>query len=75
MQHQAKLLLDLRGLRCEAGMGVTTAVELSGICKSIYERIEAGGVPGLGNALQLAQFLQMPVEEIWGLAEKEENHG
>jgi hypothetical protein len=56
-------------------MGVTTAVELSGICKSIYERIEAGGVPGLGNALQLAQFLQMPVEEIWGLAEKEENHG
>ena len=41
----------------------------------LLEVIEAGGVPGLGNALQLAQFLQMPVEEIWGLAEKEENHG
>ena len=50
---------------------MTTAVELSGICKSIYERIEAGDLPSLGNALQLAQFLQMPVEEIWGLAEAE----
>lgn len=67
MKDQVKLLIDLRGLRKEAGMPVNTAVELTGICKSIYERIEVGGIPNLANALKLAKFLQMPLEEIWGL--------
>lgn len=69
MKDQVKLLIDLRGLRKEAGMPVNTAVELSGVCKSIYERIETGGLPNLPNALKFARFLQMPVDEIWGLIE------
>jgi DNA-binding XRE family transcriptional regulator len=76
MKDQVQLLLDLRGMRREAGMPLAEVVKLSGVCKSNYERLQNGATPSLDNALKLARFLRMPVEEIWKLKEREQpSHG
>lgn len=68
MRDQVELLLDLRGLRKAAGMPLEQVVKLSGVCKSNYERLQKGATPSLDNALKLARFLQLPVEQIWRLS-------
>lgn len=65
------LTLDLRGLRREAGLTLQAWERLCGVAESNLARYEAGAVPGLLNALKIARFLKMPVEEIWGLEEEE----
>ena len=70
MKGQVKLLLDLRGMRREAKMPLAEVWKLSGIRKSNYARLQNGASPSLDNALKLARFLRMPVEEIWSLADE-----
>lgn len=69
MKDNATLLMDLRSLRQEAGISVKKLEELSGIAHATLDRIEKGQAPSLGIALRYAQFLQLNVEEIWGLKE------
>jgi len=72
MREKAVLMLDLIGMREEAGLGHRKAAKMVGIDDTTYERLEAGGIPSLANALKMARFMQMPVEEIWRLEEEEE---
>lgn len=69
MDSEVELLIDLRGMREEAKVSVERVSELAGIGRSTIARIEMGDMPSLGNALRLARFLKMSVEEIWRLSE------
>ena len=69
MGIDTKLKMDLKTLRTEAGYSVGKVAKLSGIPDSVISRIEVGESPSLGTALRLARFLQVPIEEIWGLDE------
>jgi DNA-binding XRE family transcriptional regulator len=70
MEAQVKLLLDLRGLRKEAGVKLEKVLQQCGLERSVYARCEKGAEPKLGTALKVARLLQMPVEEIWSLADE-----
>lgn len=70
MSEQVKLLLDLRALRIEAGLSVERVAALTGIGRSTLDRMEAGESMNLANALRLAHFLRMPIEEIWALGDE-----
>jgi DNA-binding XRE family transcriptional regulator len=70
MKDQLKLLVDIRGLRREAKVGLDAAAELLGVNRSSLARIETGTKPSLIDALKIARFLHLPVEQIWSFAEK-----
>jgi DNA-binding XRE family transcriptional regulator len=70
MEAQVKLLLDLRRLRKEAGVKLEKVLQQCGLERSVYARCEKGAEPKLGTALKVARLLQMPVEEIWSLADE-----
>lgn len=75
MAHQVKLLLDLRGLRKEAGIKLEKVLQQCGVGREVYTRCEQGAEPKLGTALKLARFLHLPVEEVWSLADGETETG
>jgi len=72
MKEDVKLLMDLRELRHEAGVQASQVSAKSGIARSSYLEIENGRRPSLDTALKLARYLQIHVDEIWGLVEDSE---
>lgn len=64
---RARLKVDIRGLRREAGVGQVKAASLMDVAPMTLDRIEAGQAPNLVTALKIARFMQMAVEEIWGI--------
>jgi transcriptional regulator with XRE-family HTH domain len=69
VKDQVVLRMDLRALRNEAGVSASYVAGKTGMGLSTYERVETGAAPSLANALKLAKFLELPVEEIWGMEE------
>ncbi len=69
MKEDVELLMDLRGLRQAAGIQASFVSAKSGIARSSYMEMEHGRIPNMASALKLARFLQIPVNEIWGLVE------
>jgi DNA-binding XRE family transcriptional regulator len=67
--EQVKLKVDIKGLRREANVGLVRAAAMVDVSPSTLERVEAGWSPGIVTALKVARFMQMPVEEIWGIDE------
>jgi len=69
MKDRVRLRMDLRCLRKQAKLSIDKVVELSGLSHSTVSRIEQGKPVTLENALCYAQFLHLPVEDIWKLGE------
>jgi len=69
VKDQVVLRMDLRALRNEAGVSASYVAGKTGMGLSTYARVETGAPPSLANALKLAKFLELPVEEIWGMEE------
>jgi DNA-binding XRE family transcriptional regulator len=72
MKERINLLMDLGGLRKEAGLSADNVAELSGIARSNIVRMENGDAPNMLTALKYARFLNLTVNEIWGLEEEKE---
>jgi transcriptional regulator with XRE-family HTH domain len=68
-----KLLVDLGKLRADQGVSVRACAEASGVDSATLWRIEKGGEPDLVNALLVAQFIGLPVEQIWALAKRKDS--
>ncbi len=64
-KSEVTLLVDIRALRREENVGVKKAAEWMRVPPPRLDRIEDGATPSLGNALKIAAFMRMPVEQIW----------
>jgi DNA-binding XRE family transcriptional regulator len=67
MSEKVTLVMDIRGLRREAGVTIEQAAAMTEVPKATLMRIETGAAPALENALRIARFMRTPVEEIWRL--------
>lgn len=72
-EDKAVLLVDLGALREQAKIAIRTAAEIIGIGHTTLNRIEHGGIPTLAIALKIAASYQIPVEQIWGVAEEKDS--
>ena len=70
---KAVLLVDLKALREQTKIVVKTAAAIIGIGRATLSRIEHGDIPSLMIALKIAASYQIPVEQIWGVAEEKDS--
>jgi len=65
-----KLLLNLSQIRREHGVTLRQAADALHISLGVLSQIENGCTPSLESALNLAAFINRPVENIWALNAK-----
>lgn len=70
---KAVLLVDLKELREQAKIAVKPAAAIIGIGHATLSRIENGDIPSLVIALKIAASYQIPIEQIWGVAEEKDS--
>lgn len=61
------LVANLRTMRTDKGISLRDAAEASGLDHATLSRIELGFDPDIRNALLVAAFYGLPVEQIWKL--------
>ena len=65
-----RLLVDLRGMREAKGVTLRQVEHEAGISNPSLCQIEHGCTPSLENALKIAAFVELPIQEIWALKGK-----
>jgi transcriptional regulator with XRE-family HTH domain len=70
-----ELLGDLiRRRRKTDGLSLRDAADQVGVSAPTLQRVEAGQAPNSGNLIRIAEWLQLPVEEVLRKGKKPANH-
>lgn len=65
-----RLAADLRKMRVDRGVTLRQIEAATGISNASWSQIERGKPPSIQTALKIAEFIGLPIEQIWALNSK-----